>query len=148
MNRIRVHKIFRFEAAHALYGYDGPCRNIHGHSYQLSVCLIGSVNQLENHPKNGMVIDFSLIKPIIHTAVIEPFDHALLLNGNSPHRLLADKNEQFDKILLLPYQPTCENLLTDIVMRVLPMLPDGINLHHVSLKETATSCAEWYAEDN
>ena len=44
--------------AHALYGYDGPCKNIHGHTYKLSVTLIGKVILDNANPKNGMVIDF------------------------------------------------------------------------------------------
>ena len=35
MTVIRLTKEFSFEAAHALDGYDGPCREIHGHSYRL-----------------------------------------------------------------------------------------------------------------
>jgi 6-pyruvoyltetrahydropterin/6-carboxytetrahydropterin synthase len=43
MKKIRVTKLFRFEMAHALNGYDGPCKNIHGHSYELQVTVIGPV---------------------------------------------------------------------------------------------------------
>ena len=59
---IRVTKVFTFDMAHALYGYDGPCKNIHGHTYILSVTLKGKVINENNHPKNGMVIDFSDFK--------------------------------------------------------------------------------------
>lgn len=41
MSIIRVTKEFRFEMAHALFGYDGPCKDIHGHSYKLSVTVSG-----------------------------------------------------------------------------------------------------------
>ena len=41
MPKIRITKKFRFEAAHALYGYDGKCKNIHGHNYNLFVTIIG-----------------------------------------------------------------------------------------------------------
>ena len=48
--------------AHALWNYDGPCRNVHGHSYGLFVTLSGiPVDEPEN-PKNGMVIDFTDLK--------------------------------------------------------------------------------------
>ena len=39
---IRVTKEFRFEMAHALWNYDGPCSNVHGHSYILYVTFQGS----------------------------------------------------------------------------------------------------------
>ena len=39
---IRITKKFDFEAGHALYGYDGKCKNLHGHSYKLLVTVIGT----------------------------------------------------------------------------------------------------------
>ena len=43
MGKIRVTKEFDFEMAHALWNYDGACRNIHGHSYRLFVTIIGTL---------------------------------------------------------------------------------------------------------
>ena len=65
MNEIRITKLFSFETGHALYGYDGKCRNVHGHSYKLSVTVIGTPIQDVNHVKFGMVIDFSDLKTIV-----------------------------------------------------------------------------------
>jgi len=62
MSKIRITKEFRFEMAHALLGYDGMCSNIHGHSYQLSVTLIGETLNNTSDPKNGMVMDFGDMK--------------------------------------------------------------------------------------
>lgn len=151
MDNIRVTKEFHFEMAHALYGYDGPCKNIHGHSYRLSVSITGKINHQENHPKNGMVIDFTDLKEIVNAHIINQFDHALVLNANSPHRKLVEKdpdNYRDEKIILVDYQPTCENLLVDFVKKLIPHLPENKKLHHLRLSETSTSCAEWYAEDN
>ncbi|MBO7282473.1 MAG: 6-carboxytetrahydropterin synthase, partial [Alistipes sp.] len=39
MSVIRLTKEFTFEAAHMLEGYDGLCREIHGHSYRLFVTV-------------------------------------------------------------------------------------------------------------
>lgn len=133
--------------AHALYGYDGPCKNIHGHSYRLSLTVIGTVNAKNDDPKNGMVVDFSELKRIVSTMIINELDHALLLNANSPHKEFA-KNNLFEKIELVNYQPTCENMLIDFVKRIKTHLPESIRLHHLCLRETPSSYAEWYAEDN
>ena len=151
MNNIRVTKEFHFEMAHALYGYDGACKNIHGHSYKLSVCIIGRINQQENHPKNGMVVDFTDLKEIVNAQIIEKFDHTLVLNGSSPHKKFVEKdpdNYRDEKIILVNYQPTCENLLIDFVEKIKPYFSGSMKLHHLLLSETATSCAEWYADDN
>ena len=82
---IRVTKIFEFEAAHALDCHDGKCSNIHGHSYKLHVTVVGKPNRSKGDPKDGMVIDFSDIKQIVKSMVVGPFDHALVLEKDSPY---------------------------------------------------------------
>ena len=61
---IRITKEFTFETGHALYGYDGLCKNVHGHSYKLSVTVKGQPINDPSHVKSGMVIDFSDLKKI------------------------------------------------------------------------------------
>lgn len=144
--KIRLTKEFNFEMSHALHKYDGLCKNIHGHSYKLFVCLRGEPIQDENSSKNGMVIDFGDLKEIIFQEIIEPFDHALILNSRST---LLDKISSKDtKIIITPYQPTCENFLLDFVERIRPRLDKNIELVSIKLHETSTSYAEWYLEDN
>ena len=74
MNRkqlIRITKEFKFEMAHALMGYDGLCRNIHGHSYGLNVTVAGYPIDEEGHPKLGMVMDFGDLKKIVRKAIVD-----------------------------------------------------------------------------
>lgn len=144
---IRVTKEFHFEMAHALYGYNGPCKNIHGHSYRLSVCIKGPVINDTKDPKNGMVLDFSDLKKMVQSAVIDEFDHALVLNADSPHKEMQLNKTLFEKVLFVNYQPTCENLIVEIANRIRKVLPSTLLLHHLKLNETANSFAEWYLED-
>ena len=142
---IRITKEFKFEMAHALHGYDGLCANIHGHSYRLWVTVKGKVKEGLGHPKNGMVMDFVDLKKIVKPNIVDKFDHALVLNANSPH---ADINlEAFDKVYHLDYQPTSENLVIDFANYIKAQVPDGVSLVKVVLSETATSFAEWNEDD-
>ncbi|MBS1650742.1 MAG: 6-carboxytetrahydropterin synthase [Bacteroidetes bacterium] len=145
---IRVTKKFTFDMAHALYGYDGPCKNIHGHTYVLSVTLKGKVLVEENHPKNGMVIDFTDFKKIVKENIVDIFDHSLVLNANSPHAQLQDITNTFEKVNYVQYQPSCENLLIDFLNRIITLIPSAITINNIKLEETPTSYAEWFAEDN
>ena len=43
-----------------------------------------------NHKKNGMVMDFSDIKTIVKEEIIDIWDHAVLINANSPHMALGE----------------------------------------------------------
>ena len=134
--------------AHALYGYDGPCKNIHGHSYRLEVTLIGEPKNDSAVAKNGMVMDFTDLKASVKTNIVDVFDHALVLNGNSPHRSIPDLDTTFEKVIFVDYQPTCENLLADFKNRIISLIPSEVELKVIRLHETASSYAEWRAEDN
>lgn len=146
---IRITKEFSFETGHALYGYDGKCRNIHGHSYKLAVTVMGHPIEEEGHIKLGMVIDFGDLKQIVRTEVVEPFDHATVFNKNTPHIELAkDLQEKGHKVILADYQPTCENMVQDFARRIQARLPGEIHLYSLKLRETESAYAEWYASDN
>ena len=147
MATIRITKEFKFEMAHALMNYNGPCRNIHGHSYYLYVTLIGEPHPERGSSEAGMVLDFGQLKNIIKTSIVEDLDHALLLNDQTPAtEIAALKN--FNKVVLVPFQPTCENLLVDFAARVKPLLPSHVKLFSMKLCETVTSYAEWFASAN
>ena len=149
MAKIRITKQFSFETGHALYGYDGKCRNVHGHSYKLSVTVIGEPNPDQSHVKHGMVIDFSDLKKIVKEEVVDVFDHATVFNQNTPHVELAEQlRNRGHHVILVDYQPTSENMVIDFASKIASRLPDYLNLHSLKLQETETSFAEWYASDN
>lgn len=145
---IRVTKKFTFDMAHALDGYDGPCKNIHGHTYTLSVTLKGKVIENNTNPKNGMVIDFGDLKKIVKQAILDKYDHALVLNENASYSKSEVISNEFEKVILAPYQPTCENLLLDFVSKLKLLFNNDIKLVSVKLEETPSSFAEWNLEDN
>ena len=149
MSKIRITKKFTFEAGHALYGHDGKCKNIHGHSYKLYVTVIGEPITDDSSPKFGMIIDFSDLKAMVKKEVVEEFDHSIILNQNSPHIELAEALQSKEqKVVLVDYQPTIEGMIIDIANKIKMKLPENIQLHSLKLKETETSYAEWVAEDN
>ncbi|RNC88079.1 MAG: 6-carboxytetrahydropterin synthase [Winogradskyella sp.] len=149
MSNIRITKQFSFEAGHALYGYDGKCKNLHGHSYHLFVTVIGEPILDTSNVKHGMVIDFGDLKRIVNEEIVDVFDHSMIFNKNTPHLELA--KELMDRehhILLVDYQPTTEMMVIDFAKKIKKRLPENIKLHSLKLQETATSYAEWYASDN
>jgi 6-pyruvoyltetrahydropterin/6-carboxytetrahydropterin synthase len=149
MDKIRITKEFTFETGHALFGYDGKCQNVHGHSYNLAVTVIGApISELQN-VKLGMVMDFGDLKTIVREEIVDPFDHATVFNKNTPHITLAKTLESAGhKVILADYQPTSENMVVDFAARIQERLPKGVTLFSLKLRETATSFAEWFASDN
>jgi 6-pyruvoyltetrahydropterin/6-carboxytetrahydropterin synthase len=148
MQKIRLTKEFHFEMAHALWNYNGSCKSIHGHSYRLFITVSGTPIKNTEDPKNGMVADFSEIKKWIKVPILDQFDHALLISRDSDNQELSKISQMFDKLKIVDYQPTCENLLIDIVEKIKPLLHESLSLFSVKLCETATSYAEWFASDN
>jgi 6-pyruvoyltetrahydropterin/6-carboxytetrahydropterin synthase len=149
MSNIRITKQFSFETGHALYGYDGKCKNVHGHSYKLSVTVIGKPISDNSNVKFGMVIDFSDLKKIVKEEIVDVFDHATVFNKNTPHvELAAELENRGHHVILVNYQPTSENMVTDFAQKIKDRLPADIKLHSLKLQETDTSFAEWHASDN
>jgi len=149
MSIIRITKIFNFETGHALYGYDGKCKNVHGHSYKLSVTVIGKpIDDIQN-VKFGMVIDFGDLKKIVKEEVVDVFDHATVFNKNTPHVELAEElKTRGHHVILVDYQPTSENMVIDFAKKIKARLSQNIALFSLKLQETESSYAEWHASDN
>jgi 6-pyruvoyltetrahydropterin/6-carboxytetrahydropterin synthase len=146
VNTIRISKEFTFEMAHALSSYEGKCAGIHGHSYHLTVTVRGMVDNNPESVHQGMVMDFTTLKKVVSENVLDLFDHALVLNEKD--LLCQQVFPEPSKLIRTPYQPTCENLLTDIAHRIQSSLAPSVTLFSLKLRETGTCYAEWFASEN
>ena len=141
MNCVTITKIFSFEAAHALMDYNGPCKNIHGHSYKLWVTISGQVDA-----GTGMIMDFNDLKKIVYETIISRFDHSLILYGED--KLLNESSMAMtENLVVLPFNPTSENLIIYFSELIKKLLPQHINLHGLKLYETDSSFTEWFSID-
>jgi 6-pyruvoyltetrahydropterin/6-carboxytetrahydropterin synthase len=143
---IRITKAFNFEMAHALKDHDGACRNIHGHTYELFVTIIGEPKAEDGHPANGMIMDFKELKDIVNKHIVKLYDHAFVVSERSPWA--TDKGAQSCKLIVLPFEPTSENLVAEYARILNEVLPSDVKLHSLRLRETTTAYAEWFASDN
>ncbi|HPE40424.1 MAG TPA: 6-carboxytetrahydropterin synthase [Bacteroidales bacterium] len=148
MAKIRLTKVFSYAMAHALDNYDGLCKNIHGHNYHLEVTVSGIPVVDTLSPKKGMLIDFSDLKTIINREIVDVLDHALMLNDATNPDLISLLKKTYERVIMVPFQPTTENMLCYLADTVQKVLPEGVLLYSLKLKETENSYAEWYAIDN
>lgn len=148
MTQIRVTKIFSLEMAHALWNYNGACRNIHGHSYKLYVTLIGKPVKNINDVKNGMVLDFKDLNELVKKSIIREFDHSFVIQKNAVDNKMFQMDQMFERLKVVEFQPTVENLLIHFAELLKNILPPEIKLHSLKLQETETSYAEWFNSDN
>lgn len=147
MTKIRVTKMFEFETAHALHNYDGLCRNIHGHTYKLSVTILGEPISDESSTKLGMVMDFGNLKQIVKPNIVDKYDHSILLSKKEETEYFESENKLFKRIHIVDFQPTAENMVIHFAEIIKSLLPENIELFSIRLHETTNSYAEWYAED-
>jgi 6-pyruvoyltetrahydropterin/6-carboxytetrahydropterin synthase len=98
--------------------------------------------------KLGMVVDFCDLKKIVQTTILDTYDHALVLNEEAPYSKSEVISNEFEKVILVPFQPTCENLLLYFVELLKPTFDINMQLVSVRLDETPSSYAEWQVTDN
>lgn len=129
--------------AHALVGYDGACREIHGHSYRMFVTVEGVPCAEHEHPKFGMAVDFGDLKRVVNRSVVERYDHSFMIRLTPESQEVVDVlKRHFSKIYAVDWQPTCENMVQHFAELIRPELPEGIVLRGIKLHETATSYVE------
>src|SRR5262245_43567374 len=75
---------FTFEAAHRQPEVGGKCRNLHGHSWRVSVSLYNNTDIGGVNLDTGLSIEFSAAKDVIRTYLNDYFDHATLLGHRDP----------------------------------------------------------------
>jgi 6-pyruvoyltetrahydropterin/6-carboxytetrahydropterin synthase len=145
---LRLTRVFHFDMAHVLLNYPGKCKNIHGHTYKLEVTVKGVPCNEETSPKKGMLIDFSDFKNLIQNEIITIWDHALMIHCNSDPVLLNALKNNYEKIIVVPFQPTTENMICELSSIIKKILPADLQLFSLRLYETEKSFAEWFASEN
>jgi 6-pyruvoyltetrahydropterin/6-carboxytetrahydropterin synthase len=95
-----------------------------------------------------MVMDFRQLKEIVRGKIVDEFDHSLVLHRATAPEEFSEMKDFVGRLILVDYQPTSENLLSDFADRLKNALPGNVKLHSLKLRETVTSYAEWYASDN
>jgi 6-pyruvoyltetrahydropterin/6-carboxytetrahydropterin synthase len=141
LNCVTITRVFSFEAAHALKDYNGPCKNIHGHSYKLWVTVSGIVDA-----GTGMIMDFNDLKKIVNETIISKFDHALILYRKDK-MLKSQPVVKAENLLILPFNPTSENLIIYFSELIKKALPEHTRLYGLKLYETDSSFTEWFSVD-
>lgn len=132
------------DIAHYLVGYDGKCKNIHGHRYRL-VVKVSAKELKQTGQLRGMVDDFGNLKTALKR-ISDQFDHKLLLEDTEEGRKMAEffiENEFGFDVMMVPYRTTVEEMSRDMFKRLRQM---GLSVTEVELFETPTnSCI--YQED-
>jgi len=135
-----------FDAGHRIPNHASQCRHLHGHRYALEITLAGEIVQTEGAAEQGMVMDFSDMKAIAHAALVERWDHAVLVYQGD--RVVVEFLAALPghKTVVLPVVPTAENLAVE-AFRILDAAyadtyGNQLRLQRVRLYETPNNWAD------
>ncbi|OJU26129.1 MAG: hypothetical protein BGN92_00665 [Sphingobacteriales bacterium 41-5] len=137
---IQLTKVFHFETAHAIHGYEGQCKNIHGHSYELHVTIAGNEPGDEYLPAPGFLFDFKDIKKA-GLEIVDALDHKIVLSKY--YLKQHEELEHHENLVVWDFEPTAENILLFARNIFRKNLPENIRPVKLKLFETKDSYAEW-----
>ena len=136
----KIAKEFSFDMAHLLDGHDGKCQNLHGHTYKLQVEVAGDL--FAEGAKAAMVMDFSDLKAVVKSCVLDKMDHAFIYDETSPReRQIAELLQKLDsKTFGVPFRTTAERLAQFIFQQ---LKQQNLPISSIRLWETPTSFCEY-----
>ncbi len=139
---ITIMRKVTFCAGHRLLNHEGKCANLHGHNYLVEFYVTG--NEVDDL---GRVVDFSVLNRLFKGWIDEHWDHGFLLWDKDTNAIEALRQVKPNRIYLLPYNPTAENMARYLLEEISQDLIQSIKgydlqVNRVVVWETENSSAE------
>jgi 6-pyruvoyltetrahydropterin/6-carboxytetrahydropterin synthase len=135
-----------FDAGHRIPSHKSQCKNLHGHRYAIEITLSGDIIMREDSSENGMVMDFSDVKAIAKSSVVDVWDHAFLVYQHDTEVLNFLNSLPNHKTVVFPTVPTAENMASEafkiLQAKYQDMFGNHLKLEKVRLYETPNSWAD------
>ena len=126
-----------FDSAHFLSGYEGKCRNLHGHRWKLEV-TVSSEELAQEGQIRGMIVDFGELKKDVKDLADE-FDHCLIIErGTLKEKTMEALEEAEFRIIQVEFRPTAENFARYFYERIKAL---GYQVSLVKVYETPNNMA-------
>jgi len=143
---LTITRKLEFDAGHRIPDHASQCRNLHGHRYTLLITLTGEVVETDGRPDSGMIMDFSDVKAIARTHLVDLWDHAFLVYRDDEVVRMFLEGLPNHKTVVLERVPTVENLARIAFDILLPLYADcfgrSLRLTGLTLYETPNCWAE------
>lgn len=149
---MQITRRLEFDAGHRIPDHSSQCRHLHGHRYAIEITLSGQIIKAAGQSDNGMVMDFSEVKALAKTHLVDAWDHAFLAyrGDEAVVNFLASINGH--KTVLLDRVPTAENLASIAFAALAPVYRDKfdnqLRLERVRIYETPNCWADATSSDS
>lgn len=128
-----------FDSAHFLAGYEGKCRNIHGHRWKVVVEIQAESLETQGQTR-GMLLDFSTLKNDLKKET-DALDHAFIIEeGTLKESLVKELKEEGFCLIMVPFRPTAENFAKYFYDK---MAEKGYTVKKITVYETPNNCASY-----
>lgn len=107
---MQITRRLEFDAGHRIPDHKSQCRHLHGHRYAIEITLSGHIIQQAGDAANGMVMDFSEVKSLAKTHLVDEWDHAFLVFSGDTAVVQFLDSMPGHKTVILDCVPTAENL--------------------------------------
>jgi len=131
---MKIAKEFRWEMGHRLPEHFGKCKNIHGHSYKMTVELEGEVEE------SGMVMDYYDLKKMVEP-IVERLDHAFMVYKEDKE-IISFLEKMKSKMVVVEFQSTVENICKYFLEEIKKAsFPKNVKKVSIRIYETADDYA-------
>ena len=143
---MQITRRLEFDAGHRIPDHRSQCRHLHGHRYAIEITLSGKIINKAGDAANGMVMDFSDVKTLAKSHLVDEWDHAFLAYREDKPVVEFLQTLPNHKTVLLDCVPTAENLARIAFDRLNAVYRDTygnqLHLERVRLYETPNCWAD------
>lgn len=115
----------RISSGHRILHHEGRCSRPHGHNYEISVEVTGTLTE------EGWVVDKANV-----TDIIDDWDHKFLVEDGDPLIEAFEVSGDGEALVVFDHPPTVEVMAFLLEDRLLDELPDTVSEVSVTVQET------------
>lgn len=140
---ITVSRYHDISCGHRVSGHESKCANLHGHNYRVHF-TVAPVDS-DNLDRLGRVVDFSIIKVTLCSWLETYWDHKFLIFEEDPIAFKLKEAYPDLGIVVVPFNPTAENMAKYLVNHIAPKLLHGHGVRLVKCRIDETrKCSTTY----
>ncbi len=120
----------RICTGHRIQHHDGACSRPHGHNFEITVEITGTLTE------EGWIVDKGEV-----TDIIDEWDHRFILERGDPLVEAFEMAGDGDALVLIDHPPTSEVLSVLLEQQLHARLPDNVSAVSATVRETGELCA-------